>query len=123
MPLRITIPRRYDNKASDLTKAGMKDGVSKTSCFLLFLSAGVMARPYVQVIRRFVVRAPCSFGVTCLLPLCPDQFELRTAIELGKKIVLVHGESNKTRTSLACKLWDDQSCDRRAPACASVLFA
>ena len=42
-------PRRYDNKASDLTKAGMEEGVSKTGCFLLFLSSGVMQRPYVQV--------------------------------------------------------------------------
>ena len=51
--------RRYDNKASDLTKAGMEDGVSKTGCFLLFLSAGVMRRPYVQVAYRgsFVARA------------------------------------------------------------------
>ena len=40
---------QYDNKASDLTKAGMEDGVSKTGCFLLFLSRGVMARAYVQV--------------------------------------------------------------------------
>ena len=50
---------RYDNKASDLTAAGMKDGVSKTGCFLLFLSAGVMRRPYVQVAYRgsFVARA------------------------------------------------------------------
>eukprot|EP00935_MAST-01C_sp_MAST-1C-sp1_P000185 g185.t1 len=55
----------YDNKAMDLTKAGMREGVAKTGCFLLFLSRGVMARPYVQ-------------------------YELRTAIELGKKIVLVH---------------------------------
>ena len=40
---------RYDNKASDLTKAGMEDGVAMTGCFLLFLSKGVMARPFVQV--------------------------------------------------------------------------
>ena len=40
---------RYDNKARDLTKAGMKDGVAKAGCFLLFLSTGVLARPYVQV--------------------------------------------------------------------------
>ena len=43
----------------------MQEGVAKANCFLLFLSKGTMARPYVQ-------------------------FELRTAIELGKKIVLVH---------------------------------
>ena len=55
---------------------GMKEGVSKTGCFLLFLSKGVMARPYVQ-------------------------FELQTALELGKKIVLVHGEGSP------CKLARD----------------
>ena len=51
----------YDNKASDLTKAGMKDGVSKTGCFLLFLSTGVLARPFVQV--------TCTFWVSSC-PLC-----------------------------------------------------
>ena len=54
-----------DNKARDLTKQGMQEGVAKTNCFLLFLSKGAMARPYVQ-------------------------FELRTAIKLQKHIVLVH---------------------------------
>ena len=58
-----------DNKAEDLTRAvsplpihlssllliaessmqGMQEGVAKTNCFLLFLSKGTMARPYVQV--------------------------------------------------------------------------
>ena len=54
--------------------------------------------------------APLSFP---RLRLRHDQFELRTAIELGKKIVLVHGESNKTRTSL--RAVGDRSCDRRPP--------
>ena len=45
--------------------------------------------------------APLSFP---RLRLRHDQFELRTAIELGKKIVLVHGESNKNAYELACKL-------------------
>jgi hypothetical protein len=34
----------YDNKARDLTKAGMEAGVAKTGAFVLFLSKGVMAR-------------------------------------------------------------------------------
>ena len=63
----------------------MKEGVSNTGCFLLFLSSGVMGRPYVQVIANHLLD---------LLLICcshsPRQFELRTAIELGKKIVLVH---------------------------------
>ena len=31
-----------------------------------------------------------------------DQFELRTAIELGKKIVLVHGECNTHKLADSC---------------------
>ena len=49
-----------------------------------------------------------------------DQFELRTAIELGKKIVLVHGESNKRRTSLLASCGTiDRVTDARllVPAC------
>ena len=66
--------------------------MSRTGCFLLFLSAGVMSRPYVQVIK-----SSCALCSPCVImrPVClsfPGQFELRTAIELGKKIVLVHGE-------------------------------
>ena len=79
--------RRYDNKASDLTKAGMKDGVSKTGCFLLFLSTGALARPFVQVTAASSCRP--SGDLICPSAL-PHQFELRTAIELGKRIVLVH---------------------------------
>ena len=67
-----SIPQ-YDNKASDLTKAGMEDGVSKTGCFLLFLSSGVMERPYVQVggCNRDIFAASrticltCTFCLTC----------------------------------------------------------
>ena len=52
------------------------------------------------------------------------QFELRTAIELGKKIVLVHGESNKTRTSLLASCWTiNRVTDARPPACSCVLSA
>ena len=111
----------------------MKDGVSKTGCFLLFLSAGVMRRPYVQVTycSSFVARAlhcvarsdlrellpVCSLSLSFALSAClrHHQFELRTAIELGKKIVLVHGESHNTRTSL--RAVGDRSCvtDARPP--------
>ena len=36
----------YDNRAEDLTKEGMREGIRTTANFLLFLSAGVLARPY-----------------------------------------------------------------------------
>ncbi len=54
-----------DNKAADLTKPGMAKGIKQTGCFLLFLSKGVLAREFVQ-------------------------FEVQTALEQGKKIILVH---------------------------------
>ena len=38
-----------DNKAEDLTKAGMRAGIEKSGVFLLFLSRGVLSRPFVQV--------------------------------------------------------------------------
>ena len=62
----------------------MKEGVSKTGCFLLFLSSGVMERPYVQVASEIFI-ALCAAR-----DLCSPQLELRTAIAHGKKIVLLH---------------------------------
>ena len=48
-----------------------------------------------------------------------DQFELRTAIELGKKIVLVHGESKRTRALRAVAI--DLVTDARPPLPACLL--
>ena len=47
----------------------MRSGIEKSGALLLFLSKGVLRRPFVQ-------------------------FEIRTAKELGKQIILVH-ESDK----------------------------
>ena len=47
----------------------MRSGIEKSGALLLFLSKGVLRRPFVQ-------------------------FEVRTAKELGKQIILVH-ESDK----------------------------
>ena len=107
--------------------------MSKTGCFLLFLSAGIMRRPYVQVISKQLRSRPSSLHgelsrpplsrslvCACVMP----QFELRTAIELGKKIVLVHGESNKRHTSLLASCWTINCVtDARPPACSCVLSA
>ena len=107
----------------------MEDGVSKTGCFLLFLSAGIMRRPYVQVISKQLRGRPSSLHLPPSLSfprlrLRHDQFELRTAIELGKKIVLVHGESNKTRTSLLASCGTiNRVTDARLPASSCVLSA
>ena len=51
--------------AADLTKQGMRNGIEGCGVFLLFLSSGCLAREYVQ-------------------------FELETALELEKPILLVH---------------------------------
>ena len=60
----------YDNRADDLTKEGMLKGIEQAAAFVLFLSAGVLNRPYCQL-------------------------EIRQAIALKKPIVLLHGEPDQ----------------------------
>ena len=67
---------QYDNRASDLTRDGMLNGIKHSFAFVLFLSVGVLERPYCQM-------------------------EVRTALELGKPMVLIHGEK---RISLASRM-------------------
>ena len=57
----------YDNRAEDLTKEGMLSGIEESAAFVLFLSAGVLSRPYCQM-------------------------EIRAAVRLKKPVVLLHGE-------------------------------
>ena len=57
----------YDNRADDLTKEGMLKGIEEAAAFVLFLSTGVLQRPYCQM-------------------------EIRHAMALKKPIVLLHGE-------------------------------
>ena len=61
---------RYDNRASNLTKEGMLQGIETCAAFILFLSTNVLERPYCQM-------------------------EIRHAIALQKRIVLIHGEGNE----------------------------
>ena len=62
---------KYDNRAEDLTKEGMLKGIERAAAFVLFLSAGVLQRPYCQM-------------------------EIREAAALKKPIVLVHGEMHSS---------------------------
>ncbi len=55
----------YDNNMADLTKAAMARGVQKSEFVILFLSQGVLTRPFVQL-------------------------EVETALKAGKRILLVH---------------------------------
>ena len=55
----------YDQRADNLTKEGMQEGIEGAAAVILFLSAGVMERPFVL-------------------------FEVREALKLGKPLVLVH---------------------------------
>ena len=54
-------------RADDLTKEGMLKGIERAAAFVLFLSTGVLQRPYCQM-------------------------EIRHALALKKPIVLLHGE-------------------------------
>ena len=55
----------YDNRATDVTKSGMREGIGQSGTFLLFLSSGCLSREFVR-------------------------YELRAALELEKNIILVH---------------------------------
>ena len=67
----------YDNRASDLTKEGMLKGIEQAAAFVLFLSQGVLQRPYCQL-------------------------EIRHALALKKPIVLLH-ENDASATG--CCFW------------------
>ena len=62
----------YDNRAEDLTKEGMLKGIEQAAAFVLFLSLGVLERPYCQM-------------------------EIRHALALKKPVILVHGKACETR--------------------------
>ena len=40
--------RRYDQRAGDLTKDGMKHGIENAAAFLVFLSAGILERSFCE---------------------------------------------------------------------------
>ena len=68
-------------QASDLTVDGMKGGVKDSAFFVLFLSKGVLTRPFVQTEvsdRR------------CRSRLAFVDLQIREALQLKKKIVLLH---------------------------------
>ena len=41
-------PHRYDNRAADLTKDGMRHGIEGAAAFLIFLSEGILDRPFCE---------------------------------------------------------------------------
>jgi hypothetical protein len=45
----------YDNRASDLTKEGMREGIVQAAAFLLFLSDGVLERPFCESSYAYIV--------------------------------------------------------------------
>ena len=57
----------YDNRASDLTKEGMLQGIERAAALIIFLSLDVLNRPYCQI-------------------------EIRHALALKKPVILIHGE-------------------------------
>ena len=66
---------QYDNRADNLTKEGMLKGIEQAAAFVLFLSTGVLERPYCQL-------------------------EIRHALALKKPVVLLHGESKMSQCTM-----------------------
>ena len=72
----ISLKVWYDNRADDLTKDGMLEGIERAAAFILFLSVGVLTRPYCQL-------------------------EVRHALALKKPMVLLHGTQRGAATDAA----------------------
>jgi len=49
----------YDMQAHDLTGSGMERGISNAKNFIIFLSHGVMSRPYCQQEQRWAKQYEC----------------------------------------------------------------
>ena len=66
----------YDNRADNVTKDGMLEGIERAAAFILFLSVGVLTRPYCQL-------------------------EVRHALALKKPMVLLHGTQRSAAADAA----------------------
>ena len=53
----------YDNRSDDLTTDGMTRGVVRSEVFVLFMSEGVMSRPFVHLVCVLL----CANGRTVLI--------------------------------------------------------
>ena len=86
----MVIPHSSDNRADDLTKEGMLKGIEESAAFVVFLSTGILERPYCQL-------------------------EIRHAVALKKPIILLHGELSEVRAH-----WERAAIRLagRPPACA-----
>ena len=51
----------YDMQADDLTEHGMRVGVRQSRNILMFLSAGLMSRPFCQKEQRWGIKYDCKF--------------------------------------------------------------
>ena len=80
---------------------GMRKGIQDSAAFVLFLSTGVLLRPFCQVGASARVRACASASVRSAVsvrlssqrspsPSPHSQFEIREALALQKPIVLLH---------------------------------
>ena len=57
----------YDNRSDDLTTDGMTRGVVRSDIFVLFMSEGVMSRPFVHLVRDLMPQA-CNDWFSALSP-------------------------------------------------------
>jgi hypothetical protein len=57
----------YDNRATDLTKEGMSKGIVHAAAFLLFLSKGVLERPFCELFLRcwLFISIPLNSRLSC----------------------------------------------------------
>ena len=62
--VRSSVRPQYDNRADDLTKDGMLKGIESSAAFVLFLSTGVLERPYCQMEIRHALALKKPVGAS-----------------------------------------------------------
>ena len=73
---------------------GMRQGIITSGAFILFLSAGILTRPFC---RFLIVPARVGGRAQFVVLLCvPGQFEIRAAVAHKKPLVLIR-ESDQSR--------------------------
>ena len=77
-------------------KEGMRQGIVESGAVIIFLSAGILSRPFCT----FVYLLLCA--LKSVIPLVLGQFEIRVALSLKKTVILIRESLNTLRPPAAC---------------------
>jgi hypothetical protein len=78
---------RYDNRATDLTKDGMRHGIEGAAAFLLFLSEGTLDRPFCECVLCFT-NISCVSSIVLIVTLMIISSSSRLPLSTSTRVLL-----------------------------------